>query len=77
MGRLPWFDQPPANGRNRRNLSLHLAFGEGQVSTPSRPPERVPSVRFDPLEEPILGFPKGELLRKEDHLKSGDSGVAF
>jgi len=74
MGRLPWFDQPPANGRNRRN---HLAFGEGQVSTPSQPPERVPSVRFDPLEEPILGFPKGELLRKEGYLKSGDSGVAF
>ena len=23
---------------------------------PSRPPERVPSVRFDPVEEPILGF---------------------
>src|SRR5271163_2773513 len=30
---------------------------QGQVATPSRRPERVPSVRFDPLEEPIVGFP--------------------
>jgi hypothetical protein len=41
----------------RRNLAVRTRPGEGPESTPSRPPERVPSVRFDPLASAVAPWP--------------------
>ena len=38
--------RPGSEGLVSAHLSLHLAFGEGRVSTPSRPSTQVASVRF-------------------------------
>ena len=47
--RLELPDYRRANDRNRRYLPFHYGFREGRLTTPSRPPERIPSVRFHPL----------------------------
>ena len=51
-GRFNRFNQNVPSGRKRRVAAVHSHRGEGPLTTPSRPPAQVSSVRFYPLGSP-------------------------
>ena len=69
------FVPTPAECREAAQPATPSVEAKDHLPPRAESPEQVPSVRFDPVAD--NGLSHGELLRKDDYRKSGDSGGAF